>query len=594
MQSDRTSGVGEEGQGEHASVPQHLFGHYELLHSLGRGAIGNTYCARALSGGDAICLKILNPEYQGDHNQREAAIQSLVHEARVGESLRHRSIARVLDWGSYRDEWFIAFELVNGANLDEVLTWCPDGKGLAPDHAGAIVSEIAGALQYAHGLGIVHRDVKPGNIVLGSDGRPRLVDFGLAKQLLGAGLHHTRHVGTPAYWAPEQAAGQPVTAATDIYALGVVLYECLVGQAQFRCLSGQPQLSSPAVPVDLRVLLQRCLDVQPEKRPSAEEMADELVGAGRYPKSQLGVVADLTQSRKFSMSIDSTLAPDSELAGETTTRHSGEDAYGQETIMASPIVPAERAAAAVPAADSQHAAVLSDLARMVRDNASPETVPVTGRSRAPQSFARAKGVGPHATPGPIDLTSTQFAGAPRRQRWHTVLLSIGLLAMGSGLTFAVGGFGRSGDDSENQGVEKPFSAAPPEPVAAAANQLPLVPQDQSPSEEAVLPSKVEEPVSAVPLPAAAPSQPVAKATSAVRRTAMRHESVTVGIVPGGTVYIDGKRIGEAPVTVNVSRGRHRFSGELNGTRVTRRVRIGANPNPIALDLMHATQHSDSD
>lgn len=287
-----------------------VFGHYEILEELGRGAVGEVYKARTLTGaqrGKLVCLKILGRRHldvTADQVTRARAIRTLQVEVEVLDELEHPNIARVVEHGVLNDVCFVAFELVEGANLASVLAVCSKGRGLQLDHVYAIGLQVAQALSCAHERGVLHRDVKPGNIMLGKDGQVKLVDFGLAK-IGAADASYFSQVGTPPYWAPEQISGLPLTPAVDVYALGLVMAEVAVGQAVFES-HGVDEFSESvirngrevdvealAVPEDLRAVLRRCLAVEPADRyPTAAGLAQDLVAAFEcFPASQLGSMA---------------------------------------------------------------------------------------------------------------------------------------------------------------------------------------------------------------------------------------------------------------------------------------------------------------
>jgi len=263
--------------------PSSEFGDYHLYEELGHGGIGETFVARlkrdAAAGFDRyFCLKIMGREFQAARGvRRQQAIDSLRHEARVVAGLNHPNIARLVDSGSYNDVWFLAFELVRGANLDEILAMRRFGEGLEPEHVRRIGIQVAAALQCAHAHDVLHRDVKPSNILIGTDGCVKLVDFGLAKANAQASADFTVGVGTPRYWAPEQFLQTSLTAATDLYALGVVLYELLTTThpshadtpEEFRrnIVRGvRRPLQDFGVPDDLAMIIDCCLANDPEER----------------------------------------------------------------------------------------------------------------------------------------------------------------------------------------------------------------------------------------------------------------------------------------------------------------------------------------
>ncbi|HMI93343.1 MAG TPA: protein kinase, partial [Polyangiales bacterium] len=210
------------------------FGDYEIIEPLGRGSVGETFLAKALRGKldqSVVCLKVLSSHYQSaDRAMRRAAIETLQHEAEVVAELHHPNIAALLDVGVHNDSSYLVFELVHGCNLLDVMAL---RFVLSAKHVAHIGLQVASALACAHGRDVVHRDVKPTNVLLSEAGEVKLVDFGLAKVRAAEASHFTQHVGTPRYWAPEQIRGEPLSPATDVFALGMVLYEALVGVHPF-------------------------------------------------------------------------------------------------------------------------------------------------------------------------------------------------------------------------------------------------------------------------------------------------------------------------------------------------------------------------
>jgi serine/threonine protein kinase len=259
------------------------FGDYHVYDELGHGGIGDTFVARLQRDTAAglerfVCLKIMGREFQAARGERRnQAIESLRHEARIVAGFQHPNIARLVDSGCYNDVWFVAFELITGANLDEILAMRRLGEGLEPEHVRRIGIQVASALQCAHERRVLHRDVKPGNILISTDGRVKLVDFGLAKAIADASAEFTVGVGTPRYWAPEQVMQDSLTEATDLYALGIVLYELLTTvhpshastPEEFRrniVRGHRKPLTDFGVPEDLAMIVECCLQTDPADR----------------------------------------------------------------------------------------------------------------------------------------------------------------------------------------------------------------------------------------------------------------------------------------------------------------------------------------
>jgi len=234
-------------------------GRYEIERPLGHGAMAVVDLAHDLELGRPVALKRLAENLARDDEIRPRFLR----EAKLAARLSHPNVVRVYDVGESDGRPFIAMEHVDGESLAELLA----RRGRLPaDEAAALGAQAALALAAAHDAGLVHRDVKPHNLLLDRDGTLKLGDFGIAFGLEGTKLTVAGTVlGTAAYLAPEQARGERVTAAADVYALGVVLVELL---------TGAPGRTAPTGP--LAGTLTRCLAADPRQRPTAAELAREL------------------------------------------------------------------------------------------------------------------------------------------------------------------------------------------------------------------------------------------------------------------------------------------------------------------------------
>lgn len=254
---------------------------YRLEHRLGSGGAADVHRATDTVLDRPVAVKVLR-DVGTDPSSRER----FTSEARTLASLSHRNLVTVLDAGidDGVDRPFLVMELVEGRSLSDAMRAGP----LPPEEVARVGSQVAAALAFAHERGVVHRDVKPGNVLLSDAGAVKLADFGIAK-ILDSTTRHTRTgtaIGTAAYLSPEQVRGEPVTGAVDVYALGLVLLEALTG---VRAFPGTPTESAlarlqrdPDVPADLptgwSVLLTAMTAADPTARPAADEVARTLSG----------------------------------------------------------------------------------------------------------------------------------------------------------------------------------------------------------------------------------------------------------------------------------------------------------------------------
>ncbi len=200
---------------------------YELEELVGTGGMSSVYRARDTLLERPVALKILHEHFESD----EEFVERFRREARAVARLSHPNIVGVIDRGEAGERQFIVFEYVDGENLKEMI----DRTGPLPvRRAIELGLDIAQGLSFAHKNGLVHRDVKPQNVLLANGGEVKVTDFGIARSLEVQGVTQTGTVlGTSNYIAPEQASGRPVSPQTDVYSLGVVLYELLTGEVPF-------------------------------------------------------------------------------------------------------------------------------------------------------------------------------------------------------------------------------------------------------------------------------------------------------------------------------------------------------------------------
>ncbi len=204
------------------------FGRFRVVGELGRGAMGVVYRARDTALDREVAIKTV--ALPGSGAERDTHERRFLQEARAAGSIAHPGIVTIYDVGREGDTAFIAMELVSGRELRDLIR----ERRLAPAEAVAITASVAEALEHAHGRGVVHRDVKPGNIMVLEDGRVKLMDFGIARLAEPTVKTQTGMLlGSPQYMSPEQILGREVDARSDIFSLGLVLYECLTGAKPF-------------------------------------------------------------------------------------------------------------------------------------------------------------------------------------------------------------------------------------------------------------------------------------------------------------------------------------------------------------------------
>jgi eukaryotic-like serine/threonine-protein kinase len=259
---------------EPTKTPRVLSGRYELSHLVARGGMAEVYRARDQLLDRPVALKVLFPELSVDRS----FVERFRREAQAAANLSHPNIVPVFDWGEDAGTYFIVMEFVDGRALSSILR---TAGPLHPDRAAEIAADVAGALAYAHRHGVVHRDVKPGNVLITEEGTIKVTDFGIARAVnTEESLTQTGAVmGTATYFSPEQAEGMGVDSRSDIYSLGVVLFEMVTGRPPFlgdtpvavaskhvREHPPAPREVNPGVPPDLEAIILKCLAKSPDHR----------------------------------------------------------------------------------------------------------------------------------------------------------------------------------------------------------------------------------------------------------------------------------------------------------------------------------------
>jgi len=261
-------------------------GRYQVIEELGKGGMGTVYKVYDKEIKEKIALKLLNPEVAAD----EKTIERFRNELKLARKIGHRNVCRMYDLSKEEGTPYITMEYVAGENLKSMIGMMGQ---LSTGKAIAIADQICAGLGEAHRLGVVHRDLKPQNIMIDKEGNARIMDFGIARTVKGKGITGSGvMIGTPDYMSPEQAEVKDVDQRSDIYSLGVILYEMVTGMLPFEGetplavamkhkseVPQDPRKVNPQIPEVLSRVILRCLEKDKEKRyQSARELRSELEG----------------------------------------------------------------------------------------------------------------------------------------------------------------------------------------------------------------------------------------------------------------------------------------------------------------------------
>lgn len=583
------------------------FGPYELQRRLGAGGMAETFLAvRRGPGGfeQNVCLKRILPAFEEDAE----FVRLFLEEARIAARLRHTNIVQVLDFGVVEGSHFLALELVEGLDLRDLLDQLRQrGEAMTSGLVSYLAFELGAALDFAHAAGpdgtvegVVHRDISPSNVLLSTAGEVKLTDFGIAKAMNQTHVTKSGVIkGKVPYMAPEYALEMRFDARSDLFSLGVTLYEALAGRRPFdgvtdldtlrRIQKGEHTPLVEVVPSAPRTLIdavERLIAPEPDQRfGNAAALLDALVDVAPPPTARriLGELVRRCAERKREQKRGS--APPSAVSHDelayARTMHG--TPKGTAVLGEDPPAPSAQVRAAPPDAEtrtrlptpgtrhpSTRAGGREADARTDLDPAVAEAHAVANAQTRPLAAAPAD-----QTPVLPAATATT-ARLPRRGApgWAWPVLAV-LLAVGAATTAWVAA---RGDDDQTATAEpargrheavRETAAEPPatvdvvdgpaQPVATAE------PAAEAPTEEATGPSE----------PAPTPEPPREEHAGRPARREPGRGTLNVVVIPFGDVWIDGRRIGPSPVTLEVETGRHVVAAGEGSPSRQRTVQVSA-------------------
>src|SRR6476619_1163398 len=276
---------------------------YQILSRIGSGGMADVYCAEDLQLGRKVALKLLYRRFAED----EEFVERFRREASSAAGLQHPNVVAVFDRGEFDGTYYIAMEYLEGRSLKQLVR---QEGALEPDRAIDLVLQILKAARFAHRRGIVHRDIKPHNVIVDDDGRAKVTDFGIARAGASDMTETGSIMGTAQYLSPEQAQGHPVSEQSDLYSVGIMLYELLTARLPFDGESAvtialkhgneqppPPSAVNPAVSPALDAVVLRALEKDPARRfSSADEFIAELQAAAAQPTTVLSAVDPVSET----------------------------------------------------------------------------------------------------------------------------------------------------------------------------------------------------------------------------------------------------------------------------------------------------------
>ncbi len=612
------------------------YGPYSCVRKLGEGGMAETYLAHQVGPRgfeQRVCIKIIRPDCRAQPKFTEMFIA----EAGIAASLRHSNIVSVIDVS--QEGGYMVLELVDGVDL-RTLAQATPGRRLVSDLVTYVALELVKALDFAHNRrlrgkpdGLVHRDIKPSNVLVSYSGEVKIADFGIAKAISSAGDSDGLIRGTPHYMSPEQAQGLPLDARSDLFSLGIMLYELLAGRRPFDgeddldtcrriCVGDYLPLAetAPDVPAGLAAVVDRLLRIEPERRyHSAEALGRALDKFAPAPSvyRRLAVLArearppetlvplDATGGPVVSLPVvasadspehDARASPDAE--HEHPTAHPGEpqdpaaaaraagaeqDAVGQPTL---PIADTEPmfGSGVVPPPD---ASTDADMASPLPPSAEPSA------EASPQSDEPTEGPASWRDPATADKTMPAFLrgwllSAKPLHLAAAVLVGLAVIAATIVLVLRPASTSSQGDgltSAGHQSVNGP-AASTGTATAFVANVADVARTDAAVNTSPNAPGVERGDISESGLAATAAAPTAEEPSSAARSGAMRTSHaplrgavakgaarIRVGVFPWGKVWIDGEACGGAPVYAELPAGKHIVGGGLDRPIKSKVVRL---------------------